>query len=95
MSVSQVLSLPLFSYVLFTSLSSNIFLDAALNAKIGDFGLATLGQSKDDRITAIDLDNTTSSLTSNIGTPFYVSPEVLDPTKKQNSVYTQKVDVFR
>ena len=42
----------------------------------------------------MDLDTTTSSLTSNVGTPFYVSPEVLESTKKEHSVYTQKVDVF-
>lgn len=50
--------------------------------------MATLGQQGSDKIAPTELDNT-SSLTSNVGTPFYVSPEV-----KEHSVYTQKVDVF-
>ncbi|KAI9205674.1 kinase-like domain-containing protein [Polychytrium aggregatum] len=74
------------------------FLDANENVKIGDFGLATIrsevgakegafhpGQSIESRRSEID-----GTMTSEIGTPIYVAPEVLSNSKKYNS----KVDIY-
>ena len=44
--------------------SSNIFLTANGNVKLGDFGIARILQNTGDKATTI------------VGTPFYLSPEV-------------------
>lgn len=57
----------------------NIFLDEDMNAKIGDFGLATLLVSEDDRKKTI------------CGTPNYIAPEILYGKDKGHSY---EVDVW-
>jgi eukaryotic translation initiation factor 2-alpha kinase 4 len=72
----------------------NIFIsspsaDAAVNVKIGDFGLATSGQFAVEKTPANNqLDP--SDVTRSIGTPFYAAPEVR--SEVQGS-YSTKVDV--
>ena len=69
----------------------NVFIaagpDGVDNVKIGDFGLATSGQSMVDKNTAI-MDS--SDLTRSIGTAVYVAPEV---RTGGSGSYTAKVDV--
>ncbi|KAJ3276953.1 hypothetical protein HDV01_000005 [Terramyces sp. JEL0728] len=73
---------------------SNIFLDLSGRVKIGDFGLATakrefnLAQSKMSLASSEMLEDL--SLTSDIGTPVYIAPEILARTGKYNS----KVDMY-
>jgi translation initiation factor 2-alpha kinase 4 len=70
---------------------SNVFLDANGNAKLGDFGLATVKSeimyNAKDPEAYISADN---SLTSDIGTPCYVAPEILTGRGR----YNNKVDMF-
>ena len=55
----------------------NIFLDAAGNIKVGDFGLAK------------ELDACDQFATTNVGTPFYMSPELISEKR-----YNEKSDVW-
>ncbi len=69
----------------------NVFIsagpDGVENVKIGDFGLATSGQSVVDK-SAANLDS--GDLTRSIGTAVYVAPEV---RTGGSGSYTAKVDV--
>ncbi|CAI9734436.1 eIF-2-alpha kinase GCN2-like [Octopus vulgaris] len=75
----------------------NIFLDSQDQIKIGDFGLATTRRAKDlqdksgicmpDSIQSLGF---TGSLTLNIGTSYYISPEL----KTERGKYDQKVDIY-
>ncbi|KAJ3319109.1 hypothetical protein HDV06_006668 [Boothiomyces sp. JEL0866] len=73
---------------------SNVFLDMNGRIKIGDFGLATakrefsIAQSKQSLASSEMIDDL--SLTSDIGTPVYIAPEILARTGKYNS----KVDMY-
>ncbi|XP_069986045.1 eIF-2-alpha kinase GCN2 isoform X2 [Penaeus vannamei] len=74
----------------------NIFLDMDDHVKIGDFGLATAAikaKTTAGVIPKMDVDDTKdSALTSQIGTTFYVAPEV---NKSKGKVsYTNKVDIY-
>ena len=76
----------------------NIFIDANGDAKLGDFGLAVTNalttKSLQDAIEEAqhDIDDTldTESYTTGIGTPFYVSPELL----VEGARYNQRVDMY-
>jgi translation initiation factor 2-alpha kinase 4 len=66
----------------------NIFIDGAMNVRIGDFGLATSGQ-----FSSVDRTHTGTSshnMTTSIGTPFYVAPEV----RSSVGTYNSKVDMY-
>ncbi|CCU77407.1 protein kinase (Gcn2), partial [Blumeria hordei DH14] len=68
----------------------NIFIDAASNVKIGDFGLATTGYfSIPEKAPEYLTQN--SDMTLNIGTAFYVAPELKSCTQ---AAYTSKVDMY-
>ncbi|POS85437.1 hypothetical protein EPUL_003931 [Erysiphe pulchra] len=68
----------------------NIFIDAASNVKIGDFGLAINGQyPMNDRLQDVTLHS--ADMTRNIGTAFYVAPEVKSTT---GGNYSSKVDMY-
>lgn len=58
---------------------SNILLSKEFHPRIGDFGLSRM----------IDLDESGSSLSRQVGTPAYMAPEMC-----KNVQYTNKVDVF-
>eukprot|EP00842_Homolaphlyctis_polyrhiza_P005296 jgi/Hompol1/5768/HPOL_004721-RA len=70
--------------------SNAVFLDANKNVKIGDFGLATA--RRDAQIPAAEFFNSLddTSLTSEIGTPVYIAPEILNKAGRYNS----KVDMY-
>lgn len=73
----------------------NIFMDASGDAKIGDFGLAVTNTLKTTSGEAVDEDNAlgtagTDSFTTGVGTPFYVSPELL----ASGARYNQRVDLY-
>lgn len=72
---------------------SNIFLDSNGDIKIGDFGLAvTKGENQEtDALKSLKESALESSLTTNIGTPFYVSPEQYQQGSQR---YNQKVDMY-
>ncbi len=81
---------------------SNIFLDSNGDIKIGDFGLAVTKAENQESSEAPQQESSQrtsrnasvkfeSSLTTNIGTPFYVSPEQYQPS---SSRYNQKVDMY-
>jgi NIMA (never in mitosis gene a)-related kinase len=55
----------------------NIFLDSLQNIKVGDFGLAK------------ELASDTKFATTNVGTPFYMSPEMINELK-----YNEKSDIW-
>lgn len=55
----------------------NIFLDAQQNIKVGDFGLAK------------ELASDTKFASTNVGTPFYMSPEMINEQK-----YNEKSDIW-
>lgn len=55
----------------------NIFLDGSQNIKIGDFGLAK------------ELSSQSTFATTNVGTPFYMSPEMISEQK-----YNEKSDIW-
>jgi serine/threonine protein kinase len=60
----------------------NIFLDANMNAKIGDFGLAALLVDDNDRKKTI------------CGTPNYIAPEVLFGGGKEGQGHSFEVDLW-
>lgn len=66
----------------------NIFIDDALDPRIGDFGLATSGQSM-PAVTASQSHDQGPDFTRDIGTTYYVAPEV-----STSSQYTTKVDMY-
>lgn len=55
--------------------------DGAMNAKVSDFGLSKLVST-----------NATATMTTNLGTLFYMSPEILGDSN-ENSI-TTKLDVY-
>ncbi|KAI6656795.1 Serine/threonine-protein kinase Nek2-like isoform X2 [Oopsacas minuta] len=55
----------------------NVFLDSSLNIKLGDFGLARI------------LAHNSSFATTFVGTPYYMSPELLN-----NEAYNEKSDIW-
>ena len=55
----------------------NIFLDRGLNIKLGDFGLARI------------LSENSIYATTNVGTPYYMSPEQIEAAN-----YTEKSDIW-
>lgn len=68
----------------------NVFIDAAGNPKIGDFGLATTGQHYMERATNASV-HSAGDLTRSIGTTLYVAPELRSAS---NSSYSNKVDMY-
>lgn len=68
----------------------NIFMDNDNNARIGDFGLATSGTFA-SVMRASDASQIGDPGTRNIGTTFYVAPELSSNSKGQ---YTSKVDMY-
>ncbi|XP_076064689.1 eukaryotic translation initiation factor 2 alpha kinase Gcn2 [Oratosquilla oratoria] len=76
----------------------NIFLDSQDHVKIGDFGLATAAmKSKTTGLDSfVELDcvdsKDTSTLTGQVGTTFYIAPEVTKSIGKVN--YNRKVDIY-
>ncbi|XP_042236927.1 eIF-2-alpha kinase GCN2-like [Homarus americanus] len=72
----------------------NIFIDSADHVKIGDFGLATAAikaKTTGGMIPKVDLEESTA-LTGQVGTTFYIAPEVTKATGKVS--YTNKVDIY-
>ncbi|KAI5798356.1 kinase-like domain-containing protein [Pyronema domesticum] len=71
----------------------NIFIDSSGDPKLGDFGLATL---QDSRIrtdkSAVETPTTESELTRDVGTFFYVAPELL--SNNSFGSYNEKVDMY-
>ncbi|KAI8903394.1 kinase-like domain-containing protein, partial [Gorgonomyces haynaldii] len=67
---------------------SNIFLDAEGHVKIGDFGLATSRHRPVSIHGTLDLERD-PSLTSEIGTPVYIAPEMMHSNR-----YNSKVDMY-
>src|SRR5271168_3709736 len=66
----------------------NIFVDGAVNVRIGDFGLATSGQySVPDKG---KVGHGVHNMTTSIGTPSYVAPEV----RSTVGTYNSKVDMY-
>ncbi|KAI9297132.1 Serine/threonine-protein kinase [Neoconidiobolus thromboides FSU 785] len=71
---------------------SNLFLAANGDVKIGDFGLATSSNSMSEGVGSrrISYEIYNGSMTSEVGTSFYMSPEVVSKTAR----YNQKVDMY-
>lgn len=70
----------------------NVFIDAASNVRIGDFGLATTGQhSVHDKASTTPMQHLHNDMTRSIGTAFYVAPEV---RSSFGGTYTSKVDMY-
>lgn len=71
---------------------SNLFLDKAGRIKIGDFGLATRRDAIVLKPKGVQLVQQPDdfSLTSDIGTPVYIAPEIMSKTARYNS----KVDLY-
>ncbi|KAI5291412.1 hypothetical protein KEM52_000175 [Ascosphaera acerosa] len=66
----------------------NIFIDDALDPRIGDFGLATSGQAQADIVAPSGQENA-PEFTRDVGTYYYVAPET-----NTSSQYTTKVDMY-
>lgn len=67
----------------------NVFIDGAMNVRIGDFGLATAGQySAAERAT--NAGQSSHNMTTSIGTASYVAPEV----RSAVGTYNSKVDMY-
>ncbi|KAJ3216328.1 hypothetical protein HDU67_009679 [Dinochytrium kinnereticum] len=76
---------------------SNLFIDSLGNVKVGDFGLARRGAILLENLShSISVDkedrNDDFSMTSDIGTPVYVAPELL--IRGASVKYSSKVDMF-
>ncbi|KAF2008855.1 kinase-like protein [Aaosphaeria arxii CBS 175.79] len=69
----------------------NIFIDVAKTPKIGDFGLATIGQyqSTDRKVAGSQADG--GDMTRSVGTALYVAPELRSGVAGN---YTDKVDMY-
>ncbi|THX25305.1 Serine/threonine-protein kinase [Aureobasidium pullulans] len=68
----------------------NVFIDAAGNPRIGDFGLATTSQYANPNKTT-PVTNTGAEMTRSVGTAMYVAPEI----KSGSGVnYNDKVDMY-
>lgn len=68
----------------------NIFMNNDNDPRIGDFGLATIGTSA-SVMRIVDATQTADPDTRDIGTTFYVAPELSADSKGQ---YTSKVDMY-
>lgn len=84
----------------------NILLDANWSVKIGDFGLATKDLfAAPETVDADDpvaehkphatTKRTSSGLTKDIGTHFYIAPEIQRNTSVSTKYYSAKIDVYR
>ncbi|KAF8428685.1 kinase-like domain-containing protein [Tirmania nivea] len=69
----------------------NIFIDATGNPRIGDFGLATSGQTYHDSRSLLQSDNQDGDLTTDVGTALYVAPELRSHGQGK---YNEKVDMY-
>ena len=74
----------------------NIFLDVGNNPKIGDFGLATVGQYSEARNVVNprvgdSVKSIGDEMTRDIGTALYVAPELRSIA---NGTYSEKVDMY-
>lgn len=69
----------------------NVFIDAASNVRIGDFGLATTGQHNISDKATVAASHLSSDMTRSIGTAAYVAPEVRSSV---GGGYTSKVDMY-
>jgi len=69
----------------------NIFIDAASNVRIGDFGLATSGQYNVSDKSSSAAMHISGDMTRSIGTASYVAPEIRSSV---GGTYTSKVDMY-
>jgi translation initiation factor 2-alpha kinase 4 len=69
----------------------NVFIDAASNVRIGDFGLATSGHYNVNEKASSTAMLIGGDMTRSIGTAFYVAPEVRSSV---GGTYTSKVDMY-
>ncbi|CAK4032987.1 kinase Gcn2 [Lecanosticta acicola] len=69
----------------------NIFIDATLNPKIGDFGLATTGRYTDLQAGSQSKGSPNDTMTRSVGTALYTAPELLSTSR---SAYNEKVDIY-
>ncbi|KAH8919458.1 kinase-like protein [Atractiella rhizophila] len=75
---------------------ANILVDKEDNIKIGDFGLAIDADDEFDGGEGYDPNN--SEMTGNVGTTFYIAPEVRNASKRKGQKaakgYTNKADMY-
>ncbi|XP_045610005.1 eIF-2-alpha kinase GCN2 isoform X2 [Procambarus clarkii] len=72
----------------------NVFIDSADHVKIGDFGLARAAvkaKTTGGMMSKVDVEES-SALTGQVGTTFYIAPEVTNAKGKVS--YTSKVDIY-